>query len=139
MSTRRRTKKGENRWEVASGVLFKLGKSREADLDKNEEYLRRRRRRRKQEMEEDLRLHNSRTTPTSMRRATLYSSTHPYSIHHLTDPRPLTHTSLIDTRAIGTAGIPSLHPLSTTSSNNGPTSSSSSIITPRPLLQPRPL
>ncbi|GMT08577.1 hypothetical protein PENTCL1PPCAC_30751 [Pristionchus entomophagus] len=156
----------ERRKSMGSGLrsLFKLGKSREADLDKNEEYLRRREEENRRRMEEDLRLHNSRTTPTSMRRATLYSEYSPvqypppyrddppsplrsplivanskFYSSHTRDPRPLTHTSLIDTRAIGTAGIPSLHPLSTTSSNNGPTSSSSSIITPRPLLQPRPL
>ncbi|GMT18809.1 hypothetical protein PFISCL1PPCAC_10106 [Pristionchus fissidentatus] len=82
----------ERRKSMGSGLrnLFKLGKSRENDLDKNEEYLRRREGENRRRMEEDLRAHNARTTPTSMRRTTVYSEYSPlqYPPPYRDDPPP---------------------------------------------------
>ncbi|KAF8357918.1 par-3 [Pristionchus pacificus] len=143
----------ERRKSMGSGLrsLFKLGKSRDADLDKNDEYLRKREEENRRRMEEEMRLHHSRTTPTSMRRATLYSEYAPipypqqyrdeppsplrsplivanstFYSSHTRDPRPLhpQPISSIDTRVIGMGGA-ILPPLPTTPNGSRPSPYSS--------------
>ncbi|GMR41725.1 hypothetical protein PMAYCL1PPCAC_11920, partial [Pristionchus mayeri] len=159
-------KEKERRKSMGSGLrsLFKLGKSREADLDKNEEYLRRREEETRRRMESEMSVHPSRSTPTT-RRATLYSDYSPlqYPPPYVSDPPsplrsplivanskfysshsrdPLLHprTLLTDSRVIGTGVSPATL---ATSSNDHRSQCNSSTATmgmqQGQQLQPRPL